>query len=185
MKFILRANKKSITFTANTKEELMAIVKDHCEKNNINFAASVVSAHIDAQNNFSKPKEKKVSISDAYNGARAVLRYVAGNSVSNAELNRRAEICRTCPQLKITSGCMSCGAGGRIARLVNTIRAYKKSESQVPKPVENKYCGVCSCSIPMMILTRYKDFYKEATSKNSTRPDNCWLKETSENFTNE
>ena len=185
MKFKLRFDKSSAYFEAETKALLIDKIKEYCEKNNINFSHNLVSAHIDAQNNISKEKEKKVSISDAFTGARAILRYVAGNSVSKEEMNRRASICESCPQLKMTSGCMSCGAGGRIARLVNSIRSYKKTEAQVPKSVENKYCGICSCSIPMMILTKYSDFYKESQSKNEKRPDTCWLKQTSTNFTNE
>jgi hypothetical protein len=185
MKFKLRTANGNVNFVAPTKAELITQVKVYCHENNINFSHAIVSAHIDAQNNIPTKPQKKVGILDAFNGARAVLRYAAGNSATPEEVLRRAEICKTCPMLKATTGCASCGAGGRIARYINAIRVFKKYESAIPKEVESKYCDVCSCSIPMMIVTHYKDFYKESESKNSARPDHCWLKRTSENFTDE
>jgi hypothetical protein len=185
MKLRLTANGKTIKLEANTKPELIAMAKDYCEKNNINFAENIISAHIDAQNATVKKPSNKVGILDAFNGARAILRYVSGESTTPSEMIRRAKICEGCEKLSAISGCAACGAGRRIANIVNTIRAHKKSEVEVPRNVQNKYCGICSCSIPMMVLTKYKDFYRENETKNNSRPDNCWLKESSPNFTNE
>lgn len=174
-------------FEHENREILVEAVTSFYRKNNIIFNLEDINRRIDRQSKtyITQAKTKKISFSEALNGAKALLKYSAGNSVSGKEILRRSSICEKCPLLSNVSNCMGCGAASVITKAVNGIRSVKGAEIPIPKAVNTKYCGVCQCSIPLMVVTRYEDFRTETTEKNSRRPDNCWLKTTSPNFTDE
>lgn len=132
-----------------------------------------------------RPKLKRKTLSEMVTGAKAVVRYTIGNAASPAEVNRRAKICDQCPLKDSISDCMSCGGAGKVANFINKLRRYKKSEGSIPDHLRKKFCGMCGCSIAMLIVTKYEDFYQEDAQKNASRPDYCWLKKSSINFTKE
>lgn len=171
------------TFTGDTQTSVFIKVKIFLNKNNIKFSDDMIYRRITS---YSKPvKPKSLSLNDIITGAHAILRYTSGTAASNKEVARRTDICLGCPMRSSTSGCGPCGFSRRIATFINGIRAKKKSEAIIDSKIKQSYCGVCNCSIPMMVLTRYEDFYQESPEKNNKRPDNCWLKQSSPNFTNE
>lgn len=172
------------TFTNSNKDILLSEVTDHLKKTNINYSLDNIIKSIDRQSKTVKVTNK-ITLASAFSGAKAILRLVKGNSASNQEIVRRADICNQCPLMTSTSGCSACGAAGKAARLANDIRSTKGSQIPIPKELASKYCSICQCSIPAMILTKYVDFYEEKESINKTRPDFCWLKRTSVNFTQE
>ncbi len=173
------------SFASESYSSIFSQVSQTLKENNINFTEKEIRAQIERQSSLSTKKKSKVSLLDAFNGARALINYTAGNSASPQEIYRRAEICRGCPVLDQTSGCAACGAARNAANLVNMIRAHKKSEVAIPSDLKDKYCGSCSCSISLLIVTKYKDFHKESDEKNARRPDVCWIKRASKNFTEE
>lgn len=166
------------------KNALMAAVIDFFEKHNIKFDHGSISRAIDRQSKITS-SDRSVGLAEAFIGAKALLNYTRGKAASAKEMNRRASICAQCPVIQSTSGCQACGASRQAANLANQIRVHKGSEEPIPKTVSSKYCGICECSLSLMVVTQYKDFNKESEEKNSKRPDNCWLKRTSINFTNE
>lgn len=175
---------KLYKFQNEDKNALLAEVHSFFKKNNINFSNDLLLKAIDRQSKI-KINPGKVTFQSAISGAMAVIRYTTGSSVSTAEMIRRSDICARCPMLSQISTCMACGGAGKIARFINGIRAAKKVESSIPSEVKASYCGVCSCSLALMVVTKIKDFHTESEAENRRRPDVCWLKTTSTNFKNE
>lgn len=184
-RYVIAHKGKLERFSDPDSGALIAKVNAFMQKNNIKFDAKVVKAAIDRQTKMQKKANTRVTLSDAFQGAKALVRFTSGKAASQKEVLRRAEICKACPLMSSTSGCMACGAAARATQLVNSIQSMKKGAVSIPSEVKSKFCGVCSCSIPLMIVTKYEDFYQETDEKNSRRPDGCWLKKTSPKFTNE
>lgn len=176
----------AIKFESNDRNDLYVKVTDYFKKNNITFSPDLLLKAIDRQSKKtpgSKPKKKKLY--DVMMGAKAMLRYVFKEGASGSEIRRRASICESCPMRSSTSGCSACGAAAQATKLVNEIRVKKRIQDEIPASIKTKYCSICDCSLALMAVTKYKDFYQESSNKNALRPDHCWLKTTSENFTNE
>jgi hypothetical protein len=177
-----------LKFQSDNKHALLSDIKKSFESNGITFIYEEVSKAIDRQ---SKALEKKqrLTLSEVYGGAKALVKYLAGKSVSPAEIQRRVAICSgsgdPCPMLTEASGCASCGMAGKATLVANGIRAHKNAQIKIPSEVHRKYCDFCKCSIPLIVVTPLDEFHKEGDAKNSTRPDRCWLKATSPNFTQE
>ncbi len=172
------------SFSDNSFANVFSQAASLLKKNNINFSEIDLKQQIERQSRINNIK-KKVTLIEAFNGARAFVRYVKGDSVSSKEMHRRSSICLSCPLISMASNCMSCG-GSRVAtNLINEVTKLKNPESAIPIEIKDKYCGVCSCSLSLMVVSKYKEFTQEDKDKNLSRPDNCWLKSTSQNFTNE
>lgn len=146
---------------------------------------------IDRQTPLLKSK-KSVSLAEAVSGAKALIKNVLGIAVSNEEIYRRSEICsnpnktgQPCPNLSKIGGCGTCGLAGKISKYVNDIRVQKKISHPMPVATKGQFCGVCDCSLDLMLPTKISDFKNEAPEQNSSRPDFCWLKTTSPNYSNE
>lgn len=171
-------------FSGPTLEVVFEKVIEFLKKSNINYSSEDIKKAIKRQSGIATPT-KKLGFGEAFNGALAALKFTVGKSTSPTEISRRSEICSSCPMIDTVGGCFSCGMGGKIAKAVNEIRAKKGSTIKIPSEVNTKFCGFCSCAIPLMVVTKVEDFYTESTEVNNKRPDVCWLKETSTNFTNE
>jgi hypothetical protein len=171
-------------FDGQTREIVFHKVVDFMKKNNINYSSSDLLRAIDRQSGI-QTQSKKIGFNEAMLGAMALIKFTAGKSTSPAEINRRSAICSACPLSNQVGGCFSCGVGGKIAKAVAAIRAKKGSGIPIPSEVKSKFCGFCKCALPMLVVTRMEDFHPETNQLNQTRPDNCWQKKTSTNFSNE
>jgi|SRR6478609_10211164 len=154
-------------------------------ENGIRFNQGDLLKAIDRQSNVVNSSKKRISLKDAFSGALAALNYIAGKSVSVDEMNRRASICEKCPLRSRISGCTSCGAGRAMTNLANEIRVKKGTQAPIPSSIKDSFCGICSCSLSLMVVTGIEDFYSETSEKNNRRPDVCWLKKTSINYSHE
>jgi len=165
------------------KRALMADVIAYMRKNNINFNESDISRSIDRQSAVTNTgKKHKVTFADAIHGVTAMIKYASRPGSSNQEIVRRSDICATCPQRSDIAKCGPCGTMRKITTWVNSIRAKKKVEAPIPSEVKYSYCGICDCSLALMVVTKIEDFYEENSSKNALRPTRCWLKNTSPNY---
>lgn len=179
-------NKQPINFQDPNKDRLMIMVEQWHQKNNINYSRESISYQIDRQSKVVKPEEKKKkTFAEVLNGAAALVKYTVGSSASNQEITRRSQICLQCPVRSAVGGCAPCGAAAKIANAVNQIRAKKGAQMAIDSDLRNQYCKVCDCGLPLMLLTEYKDFHYESEEMNIRRPDFCWLKRTSPNYTHE
>lgn len=174
---------KLYQFARNDKDVLVTDVVKFFRENNINFNFADLNKAIDRQSKLTTPPTR-IGLAEAVNGAKAVLKYAGGNSVSSQEIIRRSEICAACPLIDRIGGCSACGAAGRIAGFINNLRAKLKLQIEIPATVKSSFCPVCKCSLALMVVSE-KIAFNEPLSLNSTRPDNCWLKTTSKNYTNE
>lgn len=171
-------------FDGPSKHVVFEKVIEFLKKNNINYSADDIMRAIERQSGISVPS-KKIGFNEAMTGALAIVKFTAGKSTSAMEIQRRSAICSACPLASTVGGCMSCGIGGKIAKTINAIRAKKGSTIAIPSEIKSKFCGFCKCSLPLMVVTKVEDFHPETKEVNNTRPDNCWLKATSKNFSNE
>lgn len=171
-------------FDGPTKHVVFEKASEFFKKSNINYSADDLMKAIERQSGYFVP-EKRIGLQEAMNGAMAAVKFTAGKSTSGEEINRRAAICARCPLSSSVGGCYACGMGGRIAKVVNAIRAKKGSTVPIPVEVKNQYCGFCKCSLALMVVTKIEDYYPEDPELNQRRPDNCWLKTTSTNFSHE
>lgn len=174
---------KLYKFSHENKAVLTSEVVNFFNRNNINFNSDDLSKAIDRQSSMIV-RPKKIGLADAVTGAKALLRYTQGSAVSSSEITRRSEICKDCPLINRIGGCASCGAAGKIANFVSNIRSSLKLQDPIPDSVKSSYCGVCQCSLALMVPSKM-DAFNESIEKNSKRPDNCWLKTTSNNYINE
>lgn len=179
-KFQIVISGKLHSFFNESRSSVYAQAVDLLKKNNINYSSKEIYDMIDRQSK-QAVKIKKPSLMEAFNGAKALVRFTQGKSVEFSEIARRISICKACPFYGETSGCKACGAAATAAKLVNNIKVLKGMESQIPKEIQDKFCGFCGCSIPLLTVTRFDDFIKEEPKKNLTRPDHCWIKTTSPN----
>lgn len=166
-------------FSDADKDRLLNTVVTFLQKNNISYSAESVSKSIDRQSKIATAK-KKVSFADAVNGAKALLRYSTGHSVSNAEIARRSRICLNCPLRDTVSYCGSCGGAGKIARFVGNLRKLMRIGTDLDSDIKVSYCGVCQCSLALMVPSQLQSFKPD-----SGRPDDCWLNPKSTNYTHE
>lgn len=168
-------------FSGSNKEVLLSEVVQFHRENNINFNVEDLRRSIDRQSNIITRK-KKLTLSEAIHGAKAVLKYTSGKNAGEAEIARRASICSQCPIKDEIGGCRSCGAAGAFAKFVNTVRTSMKLEAPIPSEIRELYCGHCKCSLALIVVTKMDGFYEESPEENSKRPDMCWLKKTSTSY---
>ena len=176
---------KLYKFSSQHKDVIMSDVMGFFNENNIMFDKKDLSNQIDRQSSPFNTKKKSITLSDAATGAMALIKYAGGSAVSDNELIRRSSICESCPLIDRIGGCSSCGAAGMIARFANTVRQKLSMQSAIPSSVKSSYCGVCNCSLALMVVTKIENFKEEPSIQNNQRPDNCWLKKTSPNFAKE
>lgn len=161
-------------------DTLVVIVSEFLKKNNINYSNESLRASIIRQSSIAN-KKKRIGLAEAVSGAKALIRYTSGSTVSTAEIERRSNICKDCSLINKIGGCAPCGAAGKIANFVNTVRVSLKLEQPIPTSVKSSYCGVCDCSLALMVPSKM-ELFVEPESKNLQRPDHCWVKRNSNNY---
>ncbi len=169
------------TMDGTSKDEVLSKAIQFHKENNINYSMMELSKAIDRQSKISHQK-KKITLTEAIHGAKAVLKYTSGKNAGESEINRRASICLQCPIQDEIGGCRSCGLAGTIAKFVNTIRSSMKLEAPIPAGIRELYCGHCKCSLALIVVTQMDGFVEEDPKENAKRPDMCWLKTTSTSY---
>lgn len=140
-----------------------------------------------------KPK-RKISSTMAINGAKAFLKDLKGDNVSQEEFDRRSRICKTCPSYSTTSDCSVCPSAARglnFARKLRKVFVKEKLKITCVKPgpskgsPEKEFCSECDCSLSVMRAAKLNMFSYEADAVNNKRPDQCWIKRSSPNYVGE
>lgn len=167
---------KLVKHSHEDRDALYAIVSKSLHENNINFSQQDLHRSIDRQSKV-KQKNGKVTFSDAVNGAKALLRHATSNSVEYAEISRRSRICMKCPLRSQISMCGACGTAGKIANFITKFKQSIGVKASVDAEIQHSYCGVCSCSLGLMVVSHISSFHPD-----SGRPDECWLNPKSKNY---
>lgn len=101
----------------------------------------------------------------------AVVPFISGNLVDQAEANRRAEICASCPMNtdKVTEFCVSCATRS----LISDVNQFLTSR-HTPSDAALNHCGVCQCDLKMKVWCPKEPMdvqeYKEKWVSN------CWMR---------
>ena len=183
-KYSIAINGKFYKFSNHDKLVLLSQVSEFLRDNNIIFSEADLLKAIERQSKISEQK-KKLSFKQAVYGANALIRYAGGDSVSYKEIERRSSICSNCPLISEVEKCGPCGTAGKIARFIGEMKTKLKLSYPIPEEIKYSYCGVCDCSLALMTVTKIENFHKESNLINERRPDCCWLKTTSKNYSNE
>lgn len=177
----MKDGKKKRIIIGTSFEDLKNKVIQFLDSREVSYDPLSISEQIILQNRSVKDRQqhpkKKLKLAEVASGARAIIKQAQGKAVSNDEIMRRANICMSCPMLTSVGDCMSCGAAGRISRFISGIRSTFGSQVQIPNTVAKNYCEFCSCSIPLLIVTKIENMHTDPK-----RPERCWMNPNSPNF---
>jgi hypothetical protein len=105
------------------------------------------------------------------NGAIAAMKAfkeaMDGNVVTAEELLRRQRICNRCPKKR-----RDVGVKTAISRMIGNIA----NKHRVPEEVKGFSCGVCGCSLMLLLPATKKDLHVDNAEEAKERPDSCWIK---------
>ncbi len=98
---------------------------------------------------------------------KTMLEWISGGRevVSEEEMNRRAEICRSCPLNQPAPGCGSCSL---LYRMVNSVIKDAR------KPEGLHVCGVCHCSLPAKVQLPREALEAGHKGRDLKFPVFCW-----------
>ena len=97
----------------------------------------------------------------------AFIHAVGGVTVSAEEIARRANICEACPKRRTGNGVEE-GISKFLGRLAN--------KHKVPEEVAGYHCGVCGCSLMLLVPATEKDLHKDSAAEAADRPAGCWIR---------
>jgi hypothetical protein len=89
-----------------------------------------------------------------------------GHVVAPGEIVRRAAICAPCPLLRSSSG---------LAGAVSERLGALASKHRVPPEAHGRACGVCGCSLMMLLPAAGPDLHADSADEAARRPPACWL----------
>lgn len=111
-----------------------------------------------------------ISIRDATAAVNAALKARGGKVVDAAELKRRADICLKCPMRRFVSM--------QPADQLSRVMGMMVNRHRVPASVASYKCGVCGCSLMMLLPALPEDLHKDnpeqAELRRSSAPS-CWV----------
>lgn len=91
-----------------------------------------------------------------------------GNVVEPLEAARRAGICQLCPKRVLLRGAKS-GVSQMLGIIANKHR--------VPNELSGFMCGVCGCSLLLLIPATKGDLHVDTPEESAQRPEECWIKQ--------
>lgn len=100
--------------------------------------------------------------------ARAFKDAIKGDVADDATIAERAKICSKCPKRRLKSGFVT-----RVSKILGDLA----NQHRVPKEIANYSCGVCKCSLMLLIPATEKDFHKDSPQEAKNRPASCWMKQ--------
>lgn len=126
--------------------------------------------------------KRRVRFRDALAAGKAAVKIVTGDTVDQKEMQRRWDICRGCPALSETSECFSCNRARFVAELTGTVKSIFGKEIKYPGESKKYTCGVCGCTLALLLPTRSDGFHEDSEEEKKHRPDFCWINKESHNF---
>lgn len=103
---------------------------------------------------------------DAIAALRAYQEARRGQVVSAGTLARRAETCAACPMRKPTAG----------VSLISGILGNLANKHRVPAELADFACGVCGCSMMLLLPAFDDDLHRDSEAEAAVRPETCWMK---------
>ena len=109
----------------------------------------------------------KITPKGAFAAIAAFKEAVQGNTVSDTEVSRRLAICARCPMLRNVSG-----VSGAVSRVLGVVA----NRHRVPAVFSNRSCGVCGCSLLLLVPAAKEDLHVDSPEESRKRPSKCWMK---------
>lgn len=109
-----------------------------------------------------------MNLTGATSALKAFTHATRGKTVDEIELLRRHSICLGCPMLHQKSGAET-QASAILGSLAN--------RHKVPRDVSKKMCGVCKCSMLLLLPALPEDLHKDTHEEDEARPANCWVRD--------
>lgn len=138
------------------------------------------------ESNKSATRRQTWNIEALMHGARALYKNLKGHVVPNAEIERRAKICKDCPQFTLANDCRACQWASKLAKKKNdAMRAFGKG-FVIPRyagvDMASGGCSVCGCAMLLVLPARIEEFQDEDARIQKARPVHCWAKQGGPNF---
>lgn len=107
-----------------------------------------------------------VGIKDALAAAAAFKAALNGDVVSPETIHERDAICARCPMRRFKQRGMT-----PVSKLLGQLA----NRHRVPKSIANYSCGVCGCSLMLLIPAQSKDLHIDSPEEAKKRPGSCWV----------
>lgn len=91
---------------------------------------------------------------------------LSGGVVSPEEIIRRTSICSACPKRRRDTGVTTA-----LSRMLGNIA----NKNRLPEEIKGKSCGVCGCSLMLLLPATAKDLHKDNENEAKERPQQCWI----------
>lgn len=143
---------------------------------------SEIIAAVQKKNSKVGKVKKSVTFKESMQAGKAALKIIKGDMVGPKELERRWSICKNCPALSETSECFRCNRAKFLAEITHSVKGIFGTEIKFPGESKKFSCGVCGCSLSMLLPTKTNDLHKDTPEQAEARPDFCWMTEGGPNF---
>lgn len=177
LEFIYIHNKSRHKFSGKTVGDIMFKVATFLTHRGEEPDLEKIKALIENQLKTVAPGRKKTpTLTEAFHAGMALLRQASGKTVDQNEVDRRTQICLNCPVRSQTSFCKACGGLSRATGFLEKIRQATRNTVTVDKKVKADFCGVCGCSLPLLLITDKEHLPEDGIQEKKLRPDHCWIK---------
>ena len=138
--------------------------------------------YIQGQNKSAGQKAPRVNFRDALKAGKAAVKITTGDIVSKKEMNRRWQICKNCPQKTNTKECFGCNAAKFLSEITKATKSMFGTKVDLPGESKRFSCGVCGCSLSMLLPTKTEHLHQDNDAQAQRRPAFCWMKEDGHNY---
>lgn len=107
-----------------------------------------------------------ITIRDAASAAKAFTHALNGSVVSAEEIRRRGGICNACPKRKFIRT--------RASKMSRTL-GLLANRHRLPSDIKDYVCGVCGCSLMLLLPATPPDLPVDNEKEAAERPDKCWI----------
>jgi hypothetical protein len=104
---------------------------------------------------------------DSIAAIKAFQHALSGKVVSPEEVRARHNVCVKCPQRVRV---------GRDISAVSKFLGMLANRHRVPQEVKGFKCGVCGCSLMLLLPATKDDLHVDTEKEAAVRPKTCWIK---------
>jgi len=104
---------------------------------------------------------------DSVAAIKAFCHAIKGDVVSPEEVRRRSGICETCPKRERVS---------KVKTQVSKFLGMVASRYRVSSDTKDYCCGVCHCSLLLLLPATKEDLHVDSAEESAARPETCWMK---------
>lgn len=109
----------------------------------------------------------KITASGALSAIKAFREAMSDHTVSDQEIVKRSEVCQTCPMRRDGHG---------VAENISKVLGTLANRHRVPSELADSHCGVCGCSLMLLVPATKRDLHKDSAEESANRPAGCWIK---------